>query len=79
MNQNYNNKSKIHSEKQVTSVRIEWRRGRDSTDPWNEICVWAMEQFGLPGDKFTWHATESHMDFDFIDEKDAIHFILRWS
>jgi hypothetical protein len=38
-----------------------------------------MEQFGLPGDKFTWHATESHMDFDFIDEKDAIHFILRWS
>lgn len=65
--------------KQGTSIRLDWRQGTDTTEAWNDICIWAIEQFGLPGNKFTWHANENHMDFDFVDEKDAIHFMLRWS
>ena len=42
------------------------------------MCIWAMEQFGLPGDKYTTHPTENYMDFYFQNEKDAIHFSLRW-
>jgi hypothetical protein len=72
-------KSKNFLEKPVTNIRLEWRQGTDTTEAWNDICIWAIEQFGLPGNRFTWHATESHMDFDFTDEKDAIHFMLRWS
>lgn len=72
-------KSKNFLEKPVTSIRLEWRQGTDTTEAWNDICIWAIEQFGLPGNRFTWHATESHMDFDFTDEKDAVHFMLRWS
>ena len=72
-------KSNNYSEKPVTSIRLDWRQGTDTTEAWNDICIWAIEQFGLPGNRCTWHATESHMDFDFTDEKDAIHFMLRWS
>ena len=57
-----------------TRVRISWKKG-DIID-WNETCAWAIEQFGLPGDKFEAHATEDYMDFYFKDERDAILFQL---
>jgi hypothetical protein len=59
-----------------TRVRIPWKKG-DIID-WNEACAWAMEQFGLPGDKFTTHATVDYMDFYFDNERDAILFELTW-
>ena len=60
-----------------TRVRIPWKKG-DTISDWNETCAWALEQFGLPGTKFTAHPTENYMDFVFHEEKDAIHFSLRW-
>ena len=57
-----------------TRVRIPWKKG-DIID-WNETCAWAIEKFGLPGDRFTSHPTEDYMDFHFKDEKDAILFEL---
>ena len=58
-------------------IRICWQKG-DTITNWDEICIWAIEQFGLPGTKFTSHPTQDYMDFLFSDEKDAIHFSLRW-
>jgi hypothetical protein len=60
-----------------TRVRIPWQTNHD-IPTWNQKCAWAVETFGLPGDKFDTHATEDYMDFYFKDEKDAIHFELRW-
>jgi len=79
VNQNLKNKSKIPLTKQGTKITLEWTKGRDSIPIWDEICIWAIEKFGLPGDKFTWHPTEDYMIFDFVDERDAVHFMLRWS
>ena len=59
-------------------VRIPWRIN-DNIPQWNETCAWAIEQFGLPGTKFTTHPTEVYMDFVFVDDKDAVYFSLRWS
>lgn len=59
-------------------IRIFWQKG-DIITNWDEICIWAIEQFGLPGTKFTSHPTQDYMDFLFSDERDAIHFSLRWS
>jgi len=59
-------------------VSIPFRWGNTITS-WNETCIWAIEQFGLPGDRFTTNTTEDYMDFYFRDEKDAIWFKLRWS
>ena len=58
-----------------TRVRISWQKG-DTINNWNETCAWAIEQFGLPGNKFETHATEDYMDFYFKDERDAILFQL---
>jgi hypothetical protein len=58
-----------------TRVRIPWQKG-DTINNWDETCIWAMEHFGLPGDKFTTHATEDYMDFYFDNEHDAILFEL---
>ena len=77
MNQNLKNKSPTLSVSQATRVRIPWKEG-DTITKWNETCAWAMEKFGLPGDKYSTHPTEGYMDFYFQDEKDAIHFSLRW-
>ena len=62
-----------HSEKLVTKVNISWKTN------WNEICAWCVEHYGLPGKNYTWHAQKDDMEFIFFNEKDAIHFILRWS
>lgn len=77
MNQNLNNKSQTPSNWRGTRVRIPWKKG-DTISNWNETCIWAIEQFGLPGDKFETHPTADYMDFYFRDERDAIHFNLRW-
>ena len=69
---------KNSSEKQVTKVTLEWRDGRNDTEAWNEICAWTIEQFGMPGTRYTWHPAEDYMNFYFHKEEDAIHFMLRW-
>lgn len=60
-----------------TRIRVPWQANHD-IPTWNQKCAWAVETFGLPGDKFDTHATEDYMDFYFKDERDAIHFELRW-
>lgn len=58
-------------------IRIPWRLG-DTITSWNETCAWAMEKFGLPGDKYITHPDVDYMDFMFKDKLDAIHFSLVW-
>ena len=63
-------------------VRIAWNTKNPyglEIDGWNEICAWAIEKYGLPGHRFSTKCTENYMDFYFQDERDAIHFTLRWS
>lgn len=62
-----------------TTVRLLWDDGRNNETIWNEICVWAIETFGIPGQRFTWHPTEDYMDFRFKNKHDALVFQLRWS
>ena len=61
----------------IYKVSIPWRKG-DTVNDWDVTCAWAIEQFGLPGNKFTTDPTVDCMDFYFKDERDAIHFELRW-
>jgi hypothetical protein len=72
---NLNNKSQTHLKSQGTRVRISWQENHD-IPTWNETCAWAVEQFGLPGDRYFTHATEEYMDFYFADARDAILFEL---
>lgn len=56
-----------------TTVRIDWGGNIRS---WDETCIWAIETFGLPGDRFTTSPTTDYMDFSFKNQTDATAFIL---
>ena len=67
--------SKIHLKRRATRVRVPWKKG-DTSYKWNNICVYAVEHFGLPGVNYYTKVTEDYMDFYFYNERDAIHFNL---
>ena len=46
---------------------------------WDQMCVWVVEQFGLPGDRFMFNAGANDMVFCFKEHQDAVFFSLRWS
>ena len=79
MNQNLKSELSTPSKKQVTKVKLAWLDGEGENPAWNDVCVWCVEQYGLPGSKWMWHPMTEGMEFDFYDERDAIHFMLRWS
>jgi hypothetical protein len=60
----------------TSTVRIPWDRNHDNEYRWNEVCARAVEQFGLPGDRFETHANIHHMDFIFKSNKDALMFAI---
>ena len=59
-------------------VELKWEKGKDTQYFWNEACAWAVEQFGLPGDKYVTHPTADNMLFLFKNESDAILMTLKW-
>ena len=62
-----------------STVRISWSRNYDNKTHWNEICAWAIERFGLPGNRFVSHANINYMDFVFKSNKDALVMALMWN
>jgi hypothetical protein len=62
-----------------STVRICWKRKYDNHYMWNEVCAWAIEYFGLPGDRFQTHANVEYMEFIFKSNKDALLMAIRWN
>jgi hypothetical protein len=62
-----------------TTVRIAWSREFDNKQMWNEVCAWAIEMFGLPGEKFETQANVNYMDFLFDSKLDAMIMCLKWN
>lgn len=46
---------------------------------WHSASIWALEHFGLPGDRYSCRPCKTKMEFWFATEQDAIMFRLRWS
>ena len=63
----------------TATVRISWVRDFDNNTYWNEVCAWAIEYYGLPGNRFVTHANVDYMEFEFFDKKDALLMCLRWN
>ena len=62
-----------------STVRIPWSREFDNEYKWNEVCAWAIEYFGLPGDRFQTRANVAYMDFVFQSNKDALVMAIHWN
>jgi hypothetical protein len=63
----------------TSTVRISWSREFDDRQRWNDVCAWAIERFGLPGERFQTHANVNYMDFVFMSNKDALMMALMWN
>ena len=62
------------------SVTFKWKKEHDPEYSWNEACVWAMEQFGLPGEEtYLVQFSDDYLTFNFTESRDAILMKLRWS
>ena len=53
---------------------------RDLSIPeWDTISIYAIENFGLPGDRYVVDMSMDRMIWYFRDSRDALMFKLRWS
>lgn len=57
-------------------IHIGWSIGDGYGDPWNEICARVIENFGLPGDKYTTEVSNTCMTFYFKEPEDALIAVL---
>lgn len=64
--------------KEVFIVKKDWRLGQDNTEWWTNMCVWVMENYGLPGDNYTTKVSKDYMIFKFKNKEDAMVTALRW-
>lgn len=60
-------------------VELTWNKTGDENYFWNEACAWAVENFGLPGDRYVTHPNERHMLFLFKHSEDAVMMTLKWT
>jgi hypothetical protein len=55
------------------SVKITWGLKSDEYNlTWSETCARIMEQFGLPGDRYTTEINSDYMIFNFKTQEDAV-------
>lgn len=54
----------------MNTVSVEWQSSRTNL-LWTEACTQIMEQFGLPGHRYTTEVGRDFMKFHFKDSKDA--------
>jgi hypothetical protein len=60
-------------------VNVYWGRGADTMDFWDKMCIYGIEQFGLPGDRYITDISADNMKWIFRSEADALIFRLRFS
>lgn len=60
-------------------VDVDWSLAQAREDWWDLICIYAIEEFGLPGDRFITEATPENLRFYFRDSHDAMIMRLRWA
>jgi hypothetical protein len=57
-------------------VQVDWKYN-ENDQYWNDLCAWAIETFGLPGNRFQFESTEVWMIWRFHTPNDAFLFQLR--
>jgi hypothetical protein len=46
---------------------------------WDNVCIYAIEHYGLPGTRYITDISADRMIWSFKDPRDALMFKLRWS
>lgn len=59
-------------------VSIAWGPGADSMSKWDEISIWVVETYGLPGDKYITDIDITDMTWFFRQDRDAAWMRLKF-
>jgi hypothetical protein len=59
-------------------VTIEWGAGAENETQWNDISIWCIETFGLPGDRYITDISTQHMTWFFRSVQDAVFMKLKY-
>ena len=59
-------------------VTVRWGSGSDTMDYWDELCIYGIEQFGLPGERYITDISAEAMTWSFKSDQDALIFRLRF-
>lgn len=59
-------------------VTILWGAGAENETQWNDISVWCIETFGLPGDRYITDISTEHMTWFFRSDQDAVFMKLKF-
>lgn len=60
------------------AVTIKWGTGAENETQWNDISVWCIETYGLPGDRYITDISAQHMTWFFREDKDAVFMRLKF-
>ena len=59
-------------------VRKDWTLNQDTSEWWNNVCIWVIENYGLPGDNYVTELSSDYMIFKFKEKEHAMITALRW-
>lgn len=54
----------------MNEIKISWKAG-DTISGWSDLCARVIDQFGLPGGRYTTEVCTDWMSFKFEDNRDA--------
>ena len=60
-------------------VRVNWSKEINKPSRWDDVCIYAIEHYGLPGKNYITDMSVDRMVWSFRDPRDALMFKLRWS
>ena len=58
-------------------VTLDWAHRPDSAR-WDEICIWVIDHFGLPGIKYVTEISAERMTWYFETIEDKLLFVVAW-
>ena len=74
-----NHIDETHDYKVAIPWKSVWTNLSSREEQWNDAAAYAMEHFGLPGDRYTCRPTQHNLEFWFRTEQDALMFQIRWA
>jgi len=61
----------------IYGARVQWGRPHDTISAWEDMAVWGMETFGLPGGRYITEININDMIWWFATAQDRLLFVLR--
>ena len=61
----------------VYGARINWGYHMDTISQWDDVAMWGIEMFGLPGERYVTEINVNDMTWWFQNEQDRLVFVLR--